>query len=230
MKDSVAVGLAVCFAFAIAAQGFAQEGEHSAGGQAGRDGAKMRAGPPRGGMWEGREGRFGGAGMGLGGGEEAMIGRLLANPKVAETLGLGEDQIKTLKDKLEGVRKDMEPLRADLEKASMDQAHLLTATQTVDEAAIMATVEKAGEIRTKIAKLMIQQLLTVKKTLKPEQIEKARAMIRERMNGAKGQGEGVGPGQWRRPRDRGARGPDEGQPPKGDGEKPLPPPPPEKAI
>ncbi len=189
---------------------------------------KMR--PPRGGMGGmggmSGEGRMGAPGIGMGG-EEAALGRLLTNPKVAETLGLSGEQVKSLQEKMDGVRKEIDALRADLEKASMEQARLLT-TQTVDEAAVMAAVEKAGEIRTKIAKLMVQQLLTVKKTLTPEQIEKARAMIRERI-GAREQGEGAGPGQWRRPRDRGGRGPEEGRRPEPPAGK-APPPPPEQAL
>jgi Spy/CpxP family protein refolding chaperone len=173
--------------------------------------------------------------MGPGGGEEAMIARILTNPKAAETLGLSEEQVKALREKLDNGRKEMETLRVDLEKASVEQAHLLTATQAVDEAAVMAAVEKAGEIRTKIAKLAVQQLLIVKKTLTPEQIEKARTVMRERLEkarqqeigGARGD-QGDGAGSRRRPRDRGGRGHDEGQPGGERGEKP--PPPPEKVL
>ena len=228
MKSSAAVGLAMCVAVVVAAQGVAQQVEGPGAEQVGREGPRMRKGPTRGGAFEGREGRQGGPVMGPGGGEEAMVARVLSNPKVAEKLGLSQEQVKTLTEKLDAVRKEIATLQIDLEGVSMQQAHLLTTTQAVDEVAVMAAVEKTGEIRTKIAKLMIQQLLTVKKTLTPEQIEKARAMIRERFSGPKDQGEDVGAGQRRRPHDRSARGQDEGQPPGERGHHP--PPSPEQAL
>lgn len=230
MKSCASVGLAMCIAVVVVAQSVAQQAEGLGAEPVGREGPRMRKGPTRGGAFEGREGRLGGPVMGPGGGEEAMVARVLSNPKVAEKLGLSQEQVKTLTEKLDAVRKEIATLQIDLEGVSIQQAHLLTATQTVDEAAVMAAVEKTGEIRTKIAKLMIQQLLTVKKTLTPEQIEKARAMIRERFSGPKDkdQGEGVGPGERRRSRDRGSRGQDEGQPQGERGHHP--PPPPEQAL
>jgi Spy/CpxP family protein refolding chaperone len=130
-------------------------------------------------MLEGREAKYGGLGMGPGAGEEALLARLVTSPRAAEKLGISKEQVKTIQEKLTALRKEVATLQVDLEAVSMDQARLLTATQTVDEAAVMVAIEKAGEIRTKIAKLMVQQLLTVKKVLTPEQIEKARGMRRE---------------------------------------------------
>lgn len=212
MKSSWTVGQVACVAVIFAVQAVAQDGDRPPMAQGGHEGPRMRQGP-RGGMFEGREGRPGGPGMpGVGGGEEAMLARILAVPKVAETLGLSADQIKTLQDGLTSNRKEIATLQVDLENASMEQARLLTSNQNVDESAVMATVDKAGEIRTKIAKLMIKQLLIVKKTLTPEQIEKARAMIRERVEknrdriGADGEQDGdAGPGNGKHKRDRGAR-------------------------
>lgn len=237
MKSNGAVGVMVVVAAVAVTQAFAQETDRPPMEQVGREGPRMRpAGPQRGGMFEGREGRSGGPRVGSGGGEEALLARILTNPKVAETLGLSQEQIKTLQEKLTAVRKEIATLQVDLDNASMEQARLLTATQTVDEAAVMTAIEKAGEIRTKIAKLMVQQLLAVKKTLTPAQIEKARDLRREfqeknreRLSAPRDQGETGEAGKAKRPRDRGARGSDEGRPPEGHGEN-QPPPPPERAM
>lgn len=200
MKRRTVCGWIIGVLLIVSMQAVAQEGGAPVPGPDGLAGGRMRMGPGRGGMLEGREGRMGGPGMG--GGEEAIIGRLLATPMVAEKLGLSEEQVKTIKGKMEGFRTELETLRLDLEQASIEQARLLI-TQSVDEAAVMAAVEKAGEIRTKIAKVMMRQLLTVKKELTPEQIEKARTLLRERMEkererfgAGRDQGEG-GPGQRR---------------------------------
>jgi Spy/CpxP family protein refolding chaperone len=180
-------------------------------------------------MGEGAEAGMGGhAAAGIGG-EGAMIARLLKAPKVAEELGLTQEQVKNLQEKLDALRKEVATLRIDLENASLEQARLLTG-QTVDEAAVMAAVEKAGEISTKIAKLAARQLLTVKKILTPQQIEKAKAMIRERMErdrdrfgGARGQG-GDQP-KWKRSGERGAPdGKEDGKPRPPDSGERMPPP------
>lgn len=228
MKGVVKAGLALCAGAAITLQAVAQEGVPPAE-PAGREGPRIKAGQPRGGMLEGREGRM----EGRMGGDGAMIARLLTNPKVAEELGLSQEQIKSLQEKLDALRKEIATLNIDLESSSMEQARLLTA-QKVDESAVMSAVEKAGDLRTKIAKLMVQQMLTVKKILTPEQVEKARAMMRERMEKARGQGEGGDKPKFRRFGDRGTGDKEEGgarRPEKSDrGERSAPPPPPQNPM
>jgi Spy/CpxP family protein refolding chaperone len=128
--------------------------------------------------------RDGGPGMGMGGDlpmEHGMLGRFLMNPKAAEELALTPEQVKTLKEQSEPARAEMETLRKELEQASVEQAKLLTG-DSVDEEALMAAVEKTAAVRLKMAKLAMRQLLVVKKTLTPEQVAKAREMMRERLN------------------------------------------------
>jgi Spy/CpxP family protein refolding chaperone len=190
------------------------------------------------GMGEGMEAGMGGHAAGMAG-EGAIIARLLKAPKVAEELGLSQEQVKSLQEKLDALRKEVATLRIDLENASLEQARLLTG-QTVDEAAVMGAVEKAGEISTKIAKLAAQQLLTVKKVLTPQQIEKAKAMMRERVEkererftgGRGGQGEGGDQPKWRRSGDRGAsQGKEDSRPRSPDrGERTPPPAPPQNPM
>jgi len=111
--------------------------------------------------------------------QENAIHELLRNPETAERAGVSREQIEQLKTALAGVREEFPKLRAALEKAGMEQAGLMTA-ERLDEAALMAAVEKAGAIRTEMAKLRVKSLLAVRNTLSPEQINRVRAMSRER--------------------------------------------------
>jgi hypothetical protein len=128
--------------------------------------------------WRGPMGGLLGPGGEGGAGHEGLIMRALANPRVAEELGISAEQVQALKDGLEKVRGEEQALRSELEAAAKEQARRLTEAK-VDEAALMEAVEKAGALRTKLAKLWVRRLLLIKDTLTPEQVEKARSMIKE---------------------------------------------------
>jgi len=102
--------------------------------------------------------------------------------EAAEDLGLEDDQIKELKKGLAKIQKQEEGLRKKLEAAGKEQAELLSAKGEIDEKAVMKAIEKTGKIRTQMAKLRIQPILLVKKTLTEEQVEKSHKMMRERMS------------------------------------------------
>jgi Spy/CpxP family protein refolding chaperone len=130
-------------------------------------------------------------------GEEAAEGFLMGlatRPEVAKQLGLTEEQVRTLRDGLYDSRMKGIDLRAALEKSAMEQAKLLMEPQ-VDEKALMALIEKSGSIRTDLAKERIRPLLLAKKTLTPEQIQKAKDMVREHARR-----EGRDGGEWLRDR------------------------------
>jgi Spy/CpxP family protein refolding chaperone len=139
---------------------------------------------------------------------EGMIVRLLENEKLAKDAGVTDEQVATLKTKLDGVRKEQIDLRAELEKAALEQARLLS-DKTVDEAAIMTAVDKTSEVHAKMARNRMKQLLIVKQTLTPEQTEKIKELMRERIGRIK---EGVGRGDRERPPRRWDK-PGEGAPP-----------------
>lgn len=143
------------------------------------DRPRMRGGYQR----EGRQGEHGGGRFNMGGRNRqgAMIGRIINNPEIAEKIGLTEEQIQALKSASSDVQKEMIRLRAEMEIAGMEQAQLITETD-IDENAVMKAVEKTGEIRTKMAKLQVKQLLLVKKTLSSEQIEEAGELMRKHRN------------------------------------------------
>jgi Spy/CpxP family protein refolding chaperone len=110
---------------------------------------------------------------------ESMMMHMLMNPRMAEEMGLEEEQITKIRATITDIRKREIQLRADQEIAGMDQVNLLTA-ETVDEEAVMAAVEKSGRIHTELAKLRIKPILELKKILTREQLEKAKGIVQER--------------------------------------------------
>ena len=105
---------------------------------------------------------------------------------------------------------------------ALEQASLLTGKE-VDEAAVMAAVEKAGKARTEIAKLRVKAILMLKETLTDEQREQVHKMMAERFRGRrKERREGMerfraaGRGRRRDPGDGPAEAGPDGDAPPGD--------------
>lgn len=145
--------------------------------------------PPPMGEDGGRPGMHGKQLRGGPGGEapEGAIARFIMNAKLAEEIGLTKEQVTSLRTTLDEMKKKEIDLRAEQEKGGIDQAKLMSET-TLDEKAIMAAVEKSGKINIELAKLRVQQLLVIRKTLTAEQMEKVKAMIHQRMNKMKEEG------------------------------------------
>jgi Spy/CpxP family protein refolding chaperone len=108
-----------------------------------------------------------------GDGREAVLMRMLRDPDVVEAAGITDEQLATLRTAWLTIEKRGIALRAELETAGLEQASLLTEAQ-VDKAAVMAAVEKTGAIRTELAKLKVEHLLTLKETLTEEQLKALR--------------------------------------------------------
>lgn len=125
-----------------------------------------------------REGRRAGGGEGMEG-HEPLISRIVDNPKIAERLGLSDEQVDALRKESYSAREKEIKLRAELELAGLEQAKLLTSKE-VDEDSLMQAVEKTGKIRTELAKLRVKQLLVIKETLSEEQLNQIRSAMRER--------------------------------------------------
>ena len=174
------------------------------------EGGEMGKPPMPGGQEEGAQGMHGRRLRGPEGEQpEGAIAKLIMNPKLAQDIGLTQEQITTLRTALEDMKKKEIDLRAELEKGGIDQAKLMSETN-IDEKAIMAAVEKAGKISTEFAKLRVQQLILIRKTLTPEQMEKVKEMIHQRMSKMKSE-EGARPllqgrGNWGKNRAGGAQG------------------------
>lgn len=130
-----------------------------------------------------------GDGAGVMGGDiqDAIIGRIVNNPQAAADIGLSEEQIKTLKESMEDARKQNETFQKQLKEAGLEQAKLMT-ENSVDEKALYEAVEKAGKVKTDMAKARIKNMLVVKKTLKPDQINKIREMVQNRVKQMRSEG------------------------------------------
>ena len=148
-------------------------------------------------------------GMGGPGGDrqppmEMIIAKLLQNPEAREKLGLTEEQANAIKTGSEEIRNQMQELSEKMRTAAEEQVQLLQA-DTIDEEAVMAAVEKTGDIRTQIAKLRVQGMILVKSILTVEQIAKTREFMRNRMrermrDRGPRDGDREGEGEGRRPR------------------------------
>ncbi len=101
-------------------------------------------------------------------------------------------------------RKAAAGARKKLRDAMEKQAELLKA-QPIDEAAVMASIDEVFELRKAGAKEQMKKVIAVRTILTPEQIEKARKLMRE-MRGKRGEGRGRGPREGRHPsaKDKGA--------------------------
>ena len=120
--------------------------------------------------------------------QDGIFERLGNNFKLGAEIGLSEEQIKTLKNSAADMRKQQDELQKQLKDCGLDQARMMTAEGTVDENAILAAVEKAGKIRTEMAKIRIQHMLLVKRTLTPDQISKLKDLIQKHGGKLKGDG------------------------------------------
>lgn len=111
---------------------------------------------------------------------EHLFGTILADPDLAKRVGLSGEQLETIKQKLDALRQRSVELKAQLELAGMEQAQIMTAAD-VDEAALMAAVEKTGRIHTELAKLRVRHLLVIKKNVTTEQLAQVREVVRDKM-------------------------------------------------
>ena len=104
------------------------------------------------------------------------IVRAALNPKLAEKLGITEEQsakLKALNAEKDGLKEINERIRKGMER----QAELLKADK-VDEAAVMAALDEVWEARKEVAKRQTKRIIAVKSILTPEQVAKAREAIK----------------------------------------------------
>ena len=118
--------------------------------------------------------------------------RAALNPKLAEKLGITEEQsakLKALNAEKDGLKDLNERIRKGMER----QAELLKADK-VDEAAVMAALDEVWEARKEVAKRQTKRIIAVKSILTSEQVAKAREAIKSIGKGGcrKGRGEGKG--------------------------------------
>lgn len=100
--------------------------------------------------------------------------RLVSNPKTAEKVGLSAEQAATIKGIMKEERKIDKALREKMREAMRRQLDLLNA-DSVDEAALMGSIDELFEARKELAKAQMRKVIKVKEVLTPEQVEKALA-------------------------------------------------------
>ena len=110
------------------------------------------------------------------------IVRAALNPKIAEKVGLTEEQQAKLKA-LEGDKGVLKGLQEKIRKGMDRQAELMAA-EKIDEAAVMATMDDVFEARKEVAKFQMKRLIAVKAILTPEQV-KATTEALKSLRGAK---------------------------------------------
>jgi Spy/CpxP family protein refolding chaperone len=113
---------------------------------------------------------------------EAMLVHTLSKPEVIKKLKLTEGQQAKLTAKLQQFEDSQLDLKYKMEKAAMKQARLMTAKE-LDEDAIMNVIDEMGQYRTQMAKERMSLMIFVRKNLEPEQLEKMRGIMHERMRG-----------------------------------------------
>ena len=143
---------------ALCCVAFADEPEAGAAREGGRRGPGMREG-----------------GMG------AMMGdpivRMVTNPRVAEQIGLSEEQKAKIKE-LGGAGEAGREKQQKVREATRKQFELMNA-EKVDEAAVMKAIDEVFELRKEIAKDQAKRTIAIKSVLTPEQASKAREEMRK---------------------------------------------------
>jgi Spy/CpxP family protein refolding chaperone len=112
--------------------------------------------------------------------DSVLMGALAGNSNVAQRLGLSDEQVSAIRSALEEEKALREALHSRLEEAAMEQARLLSEPQ-VDEAAVMAAVDRTFELRKQIAKQRVKHLILLKNTLTPEQRDQAQKLFRDHL-------------------------------------------------
>jgi len=105
--------------------------------------------------------------------------QLVTNPKMAEKIGLTKDQQAKIREIGKECRNGRDEMNKQLKETMKKQTELLKA-EKVDEAAVMAEIDKAFDIRKELAKRQTRRIIQIKAVLTPEQVEKALAEIKER--------------------------------------------------
>jgi hypothetical protein len=129
------------------------------------------------------------AGEGFGG--EAMLFRMVMDPRLSAEIGLTPDAAASLRADMTKVQEKQIDLQAELSKLMLrqtDQAAGLLANRAKAPDEAFKLVEEIGKVRTAIAKLAIERIVVVRKHMSDEQIAKARRTLSERLERRGGEG------------------------------------------
>jgi len=105
-------------------------------------------------------------------GPQDPIVQMVNCPEFAEKVGLTDEQKAKIKEIAASSKESQKTLRRQLRDSMEKQADLLEA-EKIDEAAVMAEIDKAFELRKEMAKAQTKRIIAIKSILTPEQIAKA---------------------------------------------------------
>lgn len=146
-------------------------------------------------------------------------GRWWNNPRIAEQVGLTDDQKKKMDDIFQQSRLQLIDLNAAVQKQEAIMQPLIEADQP-DETRILSQIDAIAQARAQLEKANARMLFSIRQVLTPDQWKKLRTLAHNgppRMNGDAGPGRG-----WRSRPGGNPPGPAGGSPPPAQGE-PAPP-------
>lgn len=97
--------------------------------------------------------------------------RAVMNPKIAEKLGLTDEQKAKVKALVDGERESLRALQEKAQQATKRQFELMRA-EKVDEAAVLSAIDEVFAARKEIAKAQFKNQLAVRAVLSAEQLSK----------------------------------------------------------
>ncbi|MCO5068631.1 MAG: periplasmic heavy metal sensor [Kiritimatiellae bacterium] len=108
------------------------------------------------------------------------LSRLVKNERLLNSLNLSEAQVNALKERAATSQKKIADLRDAIEKAEADVRSLMQA-DTLDREAVMKAVDKAGQIRTDLRKVHIEDQFAISEIAGPDALRELREQ-RQRQN------------------------------------------------
>jgi periplasmic protein CpxP/Spy len=142
------------------------------------------------------------------------------NPRLAQQVGLTDDQKKKMSDIAQQHRLQLIDLNAALEKQEAIMRPLIEADQP-DESKILSQIDSIAQARAELEKNRARMLFSIRQVLTPDQWKKLQTIVHEGPKGMGRDGNGPGRGGWNRGNGK-PGAPDGGGAPNG---QPAPPPP-----
>lgn len=142
------------------------------------------------------------------------FGRWWNNPKIAQAIGLTDDQKKKMDEIFQQHRLRLVDLHANLEKQQI-LMHPMIESDNPNETQVLAQIDKIAQARADLEKADAHMLFEIRKVLTTDQWQKLKALHEEHRE-QRMRRDGNGPGRWRHRM---------GPPPDGAGPGNAPPPP-----
>ena len=140
-------------------------------------------------------------GKGLKGGpQQACLRLLVANPEVAEEIGLSSEDVDRLREMFSQHRKEMIDVKAGLEKAEAAMREEMEKAQ-VDAKTVRIAAKNLADAHGKMIILRAEHQLAVHQIVSYDQMMKLRAMVEERRGQRGGRGNGPDAMGWGPPDD-----------------------------